>query len=50
MIFIRSGLARGFAFVYLKSEDDVEKVIEMVDGRHIRDRQVRAKKAIKNEQ
>jgi len=39
-------LARGFAFVYLKSEDDVEKVIEMVDGRHIRDRQVRAKKAI----
>lgn len=34
----RSGLARGFAFVYLKNEEDVEKVIEMVDGRHIRDR------------
>ena len=45
----KSGLARGFAFVYLKNEQDVDKVIEYVDGRHIRSRQIRAKKAVQRE-
>ena len=34
----KSGLARGFAFAYLKNEQDVDKVIEYVDGRHLRSR------------
>ena len=42
----RSGLARGFAFAYLKKAADVDKVIEYVDGRHLRSRQIRAKKAL----
>ena len=37
-----NGLARGYAFVYLQSAKDVEKLIDFVDGRHIRSRQVRA--------
>ena len=45
----KSGLARGFAFVYLKKEQDVDRVIDYVDGRHIRSRQIRAKKAIHQE-
>jgi RNA recognition motif-containing protein len=34
----RAGRTRGFAFVYLKNPQDVDKVIEYVDGRHIRSR------------
>ena len=43
----RAGLARGFAFVFLEKAEDVDKVIEYVDGRHIRSRQVRARKTAK---
>ena len=32
------GLARGYAFVYLKKASEVNKVIQYVDGRHIRSR------------
>ena len=46
----RAGLARGFAFAYLKKAADVDKVIEYVDGRHIRSRQIRAKKTLGDEQ
>ena len=38
-----SGLARGYAFVYVKDEKEVQTLIDYVDGRHIRSRQVRAK-------
>ena len=41
-----NGLARGYAFVYLKKASDVQKVIEFVDGRHLRSRQVRAKSSL----
>ena len=34
----KGGLARGYAFVYLKNAADVPKAIEYVDGRHIRSR------------
>lgn len=34
----KSGLARGFAFAYMKKASDVDKVIEYVDGRHLRSR------------
>lgn len=44
----KAGLARGFAFVYLKDAKDVEKVIEYVDGRHLRSRQIRAKRSLVN--
>ena len=37
----RTGLARGFAFVYLQNSEDMDRVIEYCDGRHIRDRQIR---------
>jgi len=37
-------MTRGIAFVYLKREEDVKKVVEYVDGRTIRNRQVRAKR------
>ena len=37
-------MTKGYAFVYLKHESDVNKVIDYVDGRHIRSRQVRAKR------
>jgi RNA recognition motif-containing protein len=40
------GFARGYAFVYLKKASDVNKVIEFVDGRHIRSRQIRAKTSL----
>lgn len=36
----RDGLAKGYAFVYLKEAKDVSSVIEYVDGRHIRGMQV----------
>jgi len=42
----KAGLARGFAFVFLKKAEDVEKVIDYVDGRHLRDRQIRVKKSL----
>jgi len=38
----KNGLARGYAFVFVKNPNDVKKVIEYVDGRHIRNRQIRA--------
>lgn len=38
-----NGLARGYAFVYLQDPKEVQTLIEYVDGRHIRSRQVRAK-------
>lgn len=41
-----NGLARGYAFVYLQSAKDVDKLIDFVDGRHIRSRQVRASKTL----
>ena len=37
MIF-RIGRTRGYAFVYLKNAEDADKLIEYVDGRHIRSR------------
>lgn len=37
----KAGLARGFAFVYLKDASDMDRVIEYCDGRHVRDRQIR---------
>lgn len=37
----KAGLAKGFAFAYLNDARDVDKVIEFVDGRHIRNRQIR---------
>lgn len=40
------GMTRGYAFVYLKNAADVQKVIDYVDGRHIRSRQIRAKKSL----
>jgi len=36
-----AGLARGYAFAYLNDARDVDNVIEYVDGRHIRNRQIR---------
>jgi len=44
-----NGLPRGYAFVYLKNASDVKKVIEYVDGRHLRSRQVRAKTSLGGE-
>ena len=46
MTAVRAGLSRGFAFVYLEKASDVDKVIDYVDGRHIKGRQVRAKKSL----
>jgi len=40
------GLARGYAFVFLKKASDVSKVIDFVDGRHLRSRQIRAKSSL----
>ena len=42
----KSGLARGFAFVYLEKAEDVAKVIDYVDGRHLGGRQLRAKSSL----
>lgn len=42
----RSGYTRGFAYIFLKNVEDVDKVIEYVDGRHMRQRQIRAKKSL----
>ena len=38
----RNGLARGYAFVYLKDAEHVQKVIDYMDGMHIENRQIRA--------
>ena len=43
----RAGLARGFAFAYLQRPEDVGKVIEYADGRHIRNRQIRVSRSEK---
>jgi RNA recognition motif-containing protein len=37
----KNGLARGFAFVFVNNPKDVKRVIEYVDGRYIRNRQIR---------
>ena len=44
-----SGLARGYAFVYVKEAKDVQTLIDFVDGRHIRSRQIRAKNSLTEE-
>lgn len=41
-----SGLARGYAFVYLQKASDVPNLIDYVDGRHLRSRQIRAKASL----
>jgi hypothetical protein len=43
-------LTKGYAFVYLKNANDIDKAIEYIDGRHIRSRQVRAKKYLLNKE
>eukprot|EP00347_Sterkiella_histriomuscorum_P001584 403371466 len=42
----RSGRPKGYAFVYLKDARDLDKAIEYIDGRHIRNRQLRAQKQL----
>ena len=42
----KSGLSRGFAFVYLKDAKDVANCIDYVDGRHLGGRQLRAKSSL----
>lgn len=44
-----NGFAKGYAFVYLKKASDVQTVIDYVDGRHIRSRQIRAKTSLGGE-
>jgi RNA recognition motif-containing protein len=44
VLIYRVGRTKGYAFVYLKNASDLDKAIEYIDGRHIRSRQVRAKK------
>lgn len=34
----QNGLARGYAFVFVNNPKDVKRVIDYVDGRHIRNR------------
>ena len=41
-----NGLARGYAFVFVQNANDVETLIDYVDGRHIRGRQLRAKRSL----
>lgn len=43
-------MTKGHAFVFMAKEEDVDKVIEYVDGRHLRGRQVRAKKYLAKEE
>jgi RNA recognition motif-containing protein len=43
------GYTHGYAFIYLKNKEDMGKVIEMADRRHIRGREVRVRKALKSE-
>ena len=43
------GWSRGYAFVYLEKASDVNKVIDFVDGRHLRSRQIRAKTSLGGE-
>lgn len=38
----RNGLAKGYAFAFVNDPKDVARVVEYVDGRHIRNRQIRA--------
>lgn len=45
----QNGVARGYAFVYLKKAKDVAKLVDFVDGRHIRSRQIRAKTSLGGE-
>ena len=45
----RNGRTKGYAFVYLKNASDLDKAIDFIDGRHIRSRQVRAKKQLGDE-
>ena len=41
-----NGLARGYAFVFVKKAEHVQNLIEYVDGRHLRSRQIRAKASL----
>lgn len=34
----KAGLAKGYAFVFLNDANDVKRVVEYVDGRHLRSR------------
>ena len=45
----KNGLARGYVFVFVKKISDVQKLIEFVDGRHIRSRQIRVKRSLGGE-
>ena len=45
----RVGYSRGYAFVYVQNPSDVQKLIDYVDGRHIRSRQLRAKTSLGGE-
>lgn len=40
----REGRARGYAFVYVKNVDDVQKVVDQLQGKRIMSREVQAKK------
>ena len=42
----RGGLAHGYAFVYLQNASDMDRALEYCDGRHLRSRQIRAKRNI----
>ena len=44
------GLVKGYAFVYLQKASDVQTLIDYVDGRHIRSRQIRAKSSLGGEE
>jgi RNA recognition motif-containing protein len=43
----KAGLAKGYAFVFVKDPKDVDRLVEYVDGRHIRNRQIRAMNSLK---
>ena len=44
-----NGYTRGYAFVYVKDPKEVQTLIDYVDGRHIRSRQIRAKNSLTEE-
>mgnify|MGYP003349699672 CR=1 FL=1 len=46
----KAGLAKGYAFVFVKDAKDVNRLVEYVDGRHIRNRQIRAMSSLKQSQ
>ncbi len=40
----REGRTRGYAFIYVKNVEDVEKVVSQLQGKRIMSREVQAKK------